>query len=129
MFTWGGWLMIQFSFINALVVAIGGGLGTLMRYLALCFFEELHCQQPYAILIINTIGCFVMGYLVGLMCPVTRWIQFISIGLLGGFTTFSSYAAAVHELYYMNAGVWTLTYALLSPVIGLLSFLVGRGLV
>ncbi|HAU30669.1 TPA: hypothetical protein DCW54_03520 [Candidatus Dependentiae bacterium] len=120
--------MIQFSFVNAVVVAIGGGVGTLLRYLALCFFEELHCQQPLALLIINTVGCCAMGYLVGLMCPVTRWIQFISIGVLGGFTTFSSYAGATHELYYMNANMWAISYALLSPAVGLLGFILGRGL-
>lgn len=82
---------------NALLAGLGGFIGTLLRYLLNSgiyrFFD--YPIFPYGVLIINLIGCFVIGLLSGLaetreiFTPEVR--IFIFIGILGGFTTFSSF--------------------------------------
>lgn len=75
---------------------------------------------------LNTLGCALMGYIVGLACPTTRWIQFISIGVLGGFTTFSSFAAATCEIAFTSSSLIAFLYATINPILGIVGFLVGR---
>jgi CrcB protein len=71
-----------------LVVAVGGVLGSLGRY-------GLGVAHPGLVttLVINVVGSFLLGLLVGLR-PHGRWSRpFLGTGVLGGFTTFSTFAA------------------------------------
>lgn len=81
--------------------AVGGGLGSLARYLLQGWIQRkadhLHGRAeafPWGTLTVNVLGCLLIGYLVGVievrgrMAPETR--TFVLVGLLGGFTTFSS---------------------------------------
>jgi fluoride exporter len=81
-----------------LAVGIGGALGSLARHTVNIFFARvLDGQVPYATGAVNLIGSFLIGLLAGLlahsrlsMSPNLR--TFVFVGLLGGFTTFSSLA-------------------------------------
>lgn len=88
---WGHWV----------AAAVGGGLGSLARYLLQGWVQRradhLHGRAevfPWGTLAVNLCGCLLIGLLVGLfelrgrMAPETR--TFVLVGLLGGFTTFSS---------------------------------------
>src|SRR5688572_13840204 len=81
-----------------IVVAAGGALGCMARHAV----NQLVHQQwpmmrfPAATLIVNLLGCCVVGALAGLIVsgqlPMrTHWREFIFVGLLGGFTTFSTF--------------------------------------
>ena len=85
------------SFLSVIYVAIGGALGSVSRYL-LGTWTQTFSQSidfPYGTLAVNLIGCFVIGCLSqlaearGAFTPESR--AFIFIGILGGFTTFSSF--------------------------------------
>ena len=80
-----------------LVVALGGAIGSMARHGVNDFFGPvLGRPGPYATASVNVIGSFVIGLLAGLIAggrlhetPVMR--AFIFVGILGGFTTFSSF--------------------------------------
>jgi len=85
------------SFLNITLVALGGALGSVSRYL-LGIWVQAASQSidfPFGTLSVNLIGCFVIGLLSqlaetrGVFTPETRALVFF--GVLGGFTTFSSF--------------------------------------
>jgi fluoride exporter len=83
--------------LNALLVMLGGGIGALARYwLQGLVHRSTGPGFPYGTVVVNVAGCFVIGLLmVGmeerfLVNPSLR--IFLTIGILGGFTTFSSFS-------------------------------------
>jgi CrcB protein len=80
-----------------LAVGLGGGLGALLRhYLNGAVTGLSGAGFPYGIMLINIIGSLVMGLLVGLFAHLGEipqgWKVFLTTGLLGGFTTFSTFS-------------------------------------
>lgn len=82
---------------NILLVGAGGFIGSVLRYLVSGYVQESarRLDFPYGILAVNLIGCFVIGLLAqvgekfGAFSDESR--AFIFVGILGGFTTFSSF--------------------------------------
>jgi CrcB protein len=80
-----------------LAVALGGALGTLARQAVNILFGHFFARQvPYATATVNIVGAAIIGLLAGLMAsgrldvsPAVRTFAFV--GVLGGFTTFSSF--------------------------------------
>jgi CrcB protein len=82
---------------NYLLVFAGGGLGAVARYwMSGLVYERLGTAFPYGTLLVNIVGCFLIGLLMSLLedrflvYPSVR--IFLTIGVLGGFTTFSSFS-------------------------------------
>lgn len=83
--------------MNILLVAFGGALGSVSRYLLGTWIQSVSksIDFPFGTLTVNLIGCFVIGFLSqlaearGVFTVETRALVFI--GILGGFTTFSSF--------------------------------------
>jgi CrcB protein len=78
-------------FNNILLVGVGGGVGSILRYL---FQRSLNASYPWGTLAANILGCLVIGLLWGLF---TKQIDeqkrlLLVTGLCGGFTTFSSFS-------------------------------------
>ena len=80
-----------------LYIGFGGGLGSICRYgLSRLMYRLLGDAFPYGTLAVNVIGCFVIGLLMAsfeerfLVQPNLR--LFLTIGILGGFTTFSTFS-------------------------------------
>lgn len=78
------------------VIGLGGALGAVFRFvLGNTLTKVLGGNWPYGTFVINLVGCFFMGALMtiiverGLLPPI--WRMFLCVGLLGGFTTFSSF--------------------------------------
>jgi len=76
-----------------LFVGMGGFLGSILRYLLNYFFSRsLTGYVGFGTLIINVIGCFLLGILVHSAAKMDRdWFLFLTTGLCGGFTTFSTF--------------------------------------
>jgi len=101
-----------------LVVAVGGGLGALVRYGAVVALPVRPGSLPVATLLVNVSGAFALGVLVGLR-PHARWLRpFVGTGVLGGFTTFSALALEADHLLAQAPAVGVL-YVALSLVLGL----------
>lgn len=81
-----------------LVVAIGGAFGSVARLLLSRFVQILMPFEglPWGIIVVNIVGCFAIGIVYGffelkmLMNPL--WRVGLIVGILGGFTTFSSFS-------------------------------------
>ena len=91
-----------------LAVAAGGVTGAVARYLVyVAVGHLLGSGFPYATLIVNIVGSFAMGVLVELMALVWSTSMemrlFLTIGILGAFTTFSSFSLDFAVLYERRA--------------------------
>jgi CrcB protein len=84
--------------VNIALVAIGGALGAAARYgLGLAWPTPPH-GFPWVTFVINVVGCLAIGVLYGVdRRPAVR--LFAGTGMLGGFTTFSSYAVETDGLW------------------------------
>ncbi len=90
--------------LNYLLVFVGGGLGAAARYgLQGLVYRWAKSTFPYGTLVVNVTGCFVIGALMTafedrfLVNPSIR--IFLTIGILGGFTTFSSFSYETVALF------------------------------
>jgi CrcB protein len=106
-------------------VALGGGIGAALRHLVNVGSGRMFGTAfPWHTLIVNVLGCFVMGLLVELMAlrlNVSNEARaFMTTGILGGFTTFSAFsldfALLVERKTYGLAGVYAVSSVLLSIV-------------
>jgi len=105
-------------------IAAGGGLGGMARYgLSVAF--PAGDGFPWAIFAVNVSGCFLLGLLMVYLLdvwPPRRFIRpFLTVGLLGGFTTFSTYAAGVMTLLIGHAPALADAYALTSILAALVA--------
>lgn len=82
---------------NYLLVFFGGGIGASARYwMSGAVYRILPIDFPYGNLVVNILGCFLIGLLMSvaqerfIIPPPYR--VFLAIGILGGFTTFSSFS-------------------------------------
>lgn len=81
-----------------LAVFSGGAVGAVLRFLLSRFINEYVSRAyPWGIWTVNLLGCFLMGlfaayYLQKVTLDAYFWRTFIMVGLLGGFTTFSSFS-------------------------------------
>lgn len=75
-------------------IALGGGIGSVLRYAVSGFMSKPYPAFPWGTLVINLVGSFIIGLLWGLseksFFP-SEWRHFLFAGVLGGFTTFSAY--------------------------------------
>lgn len=74
------------------VVAAGGALGASARYLLAHQFPGI-----WTVLVINIVGSLLLGILAAVLGPDRLWRLFLGVGVLGGFTTFSTFAVDVVE--------------------------------
>jgi fluoride exporter len=79
-----------------LAVALGGALGSVMRHGVNVLFGILGRHGPYATAAVNLIGSLTIGVLAGLIAgsrlhETALMRAFVFVGILGGFTTFSSF--------------------------------------
>ncbi|WP_406479741.1 fluoride efflux transporter FluC [Streptomyces platensis] len=84
------------------VVAAGGGIGAAARYGAVLVWPTGEGSFPWTILAVNVVGCALMGVLMVMVTevwPAHRLLRpFLGTGVLGGFTTFSTYAVDIQRL-------------------------------
>ena len=114
-------------------VALGGALGALARYgISGWVYDRMGENFPWGTLIVNLVGCLALGM-------VIRWLQvsavspevrpFLTIGVLGAFTTFSTFSyetvALLQEGQWLRAGL----YMGGSVALGLIAMVAGMALV
>ena len=90
-----------------LVIAAGGALGAAARHGAALLWPTAPAAFPWTTLLVNVVGCALMGVLMVLVTerftapPLVR--PFLGTGVLGGFTTFSTYAVDADRLFRLDA--------------------------
>lgn len=115
-------------------VALGGALGAVARYLlAVRVYSLLGIDFPYGTLGVNVVGSLVLGVIValveerGALSPETRAL--ISIGFLGGMTTFSTFVYEGWEFARDGELAKVALYAILSVAGAFLAFAAGHAAV
>ncbi len=107
-----------------LYIAIGGALGSILRFLTTLLVSKYWSDNfPLATFIVNIIGCFCIGLFVGYLTKNQledsnlKW--FLITGLCGGFTTFSAFGMENYTLFQNNNSLLALGYIGLSIILGL----------
>jgi CrcB protein len=117
-----------------ILVFIGGGLGSALRHgVNMLALRLVGTAYPWGTLAINVLGAFVMGLVVewfALRASLPQSARlFLTTGILGGFTTFSTYALEIGMLYERGDWLASMAYALGSLVLGVAALFAGLGLV
>jgi len=110
-------------------VAVGGALGALARWAVAGALPHDVGSFPWSTLVANVVGCFLIGVLMVLV--IERWPEhpmirlFFGTGVLGGFTTFSTYSVDTRDLLAAGHLTAALTYVAASLLLGLAAVVVG----
>ena len=110
-------------------VGLGSFIGGMSRYLLSLFIQNKFLSAfPYGTMTVNIIGCFLIGVVFAFSERgnfTMEWRLFLATGLLGGFTTFSSFSLETVSLL-RGGQLWhAFIYILCSIVIGLLATFAG----
>jgi len=113
--------------MNILLIGLGGSLGAISRYLLNeIVIKYIPTSFPTGILIVNIIGCLVIGLLLGnSMMSKDHVYYFFAVGFLGSFTTMSAFSYQTIELFNTNILIacsyiiLTLTLTILATYIGI----------
>ena len=114
-----------------LLVGADGALGAMARYGVSSLAGRLWPMSfPLATLLVNIIGSIAMGLFVGLMARLLPASQnelrlFVAVGILGGFTTFSSFSLDTIVLVERGELISAIAYVALSVVVCLIGLYLG----
>jgi CrcB protein len=112
-----------------LAAALGGALGALARWGVAQALPSPPTGWPWSTLLVNLTGCLLLGLLLAALFtrhPDHPWLRpFLGTGVLGGYTTFSTFAVDVVRL--ADAGAWSVAvgYVLTSVAGGVLAAAAG----
>lgn len=116
-----------------LLVFIGGGFGSVLRYVLGKYLNSYQTGIPYGTFIANILGSLLIGIILGLAAKNNSISQnhtlLLATGFCGGFTTFSAFAYENH--IFLKAGDFTsfAMYTIASFVVGFLAVFLGMFLV
>lgn len=113
-----------------LYIAIGGAIGSVLRYLTSVFVNKYWANHfPLATFITNVLGCFLIGILIGILEKNNlansnlKWI--LITGFCGGYTTFSTFGFENYTLFQNNNSLLAFGYIALSVLLGLFAVWLG----
>ena len=112
-----------------MLVATGGALGAIIRYLLTNISKSFFVTSIYGTISVNILGSFLIGYFItssfGNNLSENFIKFFLIIGLLGSFTTFSAFSYEVLDLINSKKYVSSLSYILISISICIISAYLG----
>lgn len=119
-----------------LLVFVGGGLGSVLRYQTNAWAVTVFGQEfPWGTLLVNIVGSAVMGFFAGWLhwrFPPEVWGSaprlFLMTGVLGGYTTFSAFSLDAVSLWERGATGGALAYALGSVLLSVAALVLGLAL-
>lgn len=116
------------------LIGAGGAIGSISRYLVTVFFSRhIPSVFPYGTFVVNLSGCLFIGILYALaerfswLSP--EWRLFLTTGLCGGYTTFSTFMYENMRLLQQGHYLSFAAYSLASFALGLLGVILGAAMV
>lgn len=115
---------------NILLVGLGGGLGSMARYVCQRWFASNFASSfPWGTLTVNIVGCLAIGIFWGLTFKSfdsnESWKLFLMTGLCGGFTTFSAFTLEGVGLLKEQKLALFFSYVAASVLVGLFATYIG----
>lgn len=122
------------SLVPLFLVAVGGALGSVCRYLVgVGAGRLLGAGFPFGTIIVNIVGSFIMGLFIELLALKFDGSEplrlFVAVGILGGFTTLSSFSLDTIVLFERGAVAAAAVYVSASIVLSLAGLVAGLHLV
>jgi fluoride exporter len=123
------WLtQLEFKLLSKILfVGLGGFVGATLRYLTSGFVGRLTSTSsfPYGTFVVNMVGCLLIGFLAG-VADTRAWFTttsraFVFTGVLGAFTTFSTFSYETMGLFQNGQTTPALTNVGLQIILGLVS--------
>ncbi|WOE31125.1 MULTISPECIES: fluoride efflux transporter CrcB [unclassified Acinetobacter] len=115
--------------MNWILVALGGAIGASLRYGLGLYLLRPHLIFPWPTWWINIIGCFFAGAFFAFSqkyVVLQNEIRLLfMVGVLGGFTTFSSFGLETFQLFKQGEMLMALSYAISSLIVGILLLALG----
>lgn len=114
---------------NVFLIGCGASLGAVLRYLLTTLYKSWRSYRnfPFATLLINLTGSFVLGWLLKIGLS-TNWAAFLTTGLLGGYTTFSTFntelVGMIDEKRWRNMIEYLLLSAIGGPAFAMLGLMI-----
>lgn len=113
-----------------LLVASGGAIGSVARYLVgVLMTRAFGVNYPYGTLTVNVVGGFLIGLFIGIMARRLEGSMdlrlFVAVGIMGGFTTFSSFSLDVAVLWERGELSTALIYVLASVILSIAALFFG----
>lgn len=107
-----------------LLIGAGGFIGSVARYYMSRVVQNAFLSSfPFGTFVVNVLGCFLIGFIYGIAEKGT-WLSpearlFLTVGICGGFTTFSTFAIENFNLLRDGQFFQMLIYSVLSVLLGL----------
>lgn len=114
--------------MHALFIALGGAAGAVVRYGLGSWVQGSSDRFPWGTFTVNVLGCFLVGCAIRYLhvtSASTELRAFVTVGLLGGFTTFSTYS--YETVILLRDGAWLRAgaFSIGSLGLGLLAVVLG----
>lgn len=126
--------MLKSELIKLVVIGSGGFIGAISRYVLGNFTQSFFPNSVYPLgtTIVNIVGCFLIGFTMSLF-ETKGWVNqelrlFLFVGILGGFTTFSTFLHDSFFLYQQNEMTNALLNIGVQVILGLLFIWIGYAL-
>lgn len=117
-------------FKTIIYIAIGGAIGSVLRYLTSVLVSKYWSSNfPLATFIANVLGCFLIGLFIGILEKNNlansnlKW--FLITGFCGGYTTFSTFGLENYSLFQNQNSLLAFAYIGLSVIVGLAAIWLG----
>ena len=118
---------------TVMAIALGGALGAVARhFISHWSVVALGIGFPWGTLTVNVVGCFALGVVVEVMAliwsPAAEWRAFLTVGVLGAFTTFSAFALDISILHERGEMLQAILYVTVSVAGSIAAIFAGMSL-
>ena len=118
---------------NVLLVFLGGGLGSSLRYLISKYLNQLENSIALGTFTVNILGSLLIGIIMGFALkndtPSSTFTLLVATGFCGGFTTFSAFALENYQLLKTGDITNFIVYSIGSVALGIIAVFIGIWLV
>ena len=116
-----------------MAIALGGALGAVARhFISHWSVVALGNGFPWGTLTVNVVGCFALGVVVEVMAlvwsPAAEWRAFLTVGVLGAFTTFSAFSLDISILHERGEMLQAILYVTVSVAGSIAAIFAGMSL-